>query len=185
MKDQDRPCSPSDVVTYWREAGPGRWFRKDPSFDAEFRARFAVEHELAAEGSLAVWRETAEGALALLVLLDQYPRNSFRGTPRMFATDGLALAVAHAAIDAGHDARGPAELRVFFYLPLEHAESLEEQRRCVALHEAMGVPELTRYAALHHDIIVKFGRFPHRNAVLGRASTAEELEFLAAGGFAG
>ncbi|MCC6647315.1 MAG: DUF924 family protein [Polyangiaceae bacterium] len=178
------PAEPS-IIDFWTEAGPTRWFAKDEAFDAEFRARFLAAHEAATAAAPVDPTRDALGSLSLLLLLDQFPRNAFRGTPRMFATDGLALAVAHAAIDAGHDARGPAELRVFFYLPLEHAESLEEQRRCVALHEAMGVPELTRYAALHHDIIVKFGRFPHRNAVLGRASTAEELEFLAAGGFAG
>ncbi len=184
MKDQDRPCSPSDVVTYWREAGPGRWFRKDPSFDAEFRARFAVEHELAAEGSLAVWRETAEGALALLVLLDQYPRNSFRGTPRMFATDAAAREVADAALARGFDRETDAALRQFFYLPFMHSEDLADQERSVRLYEPLGA-EGRHYAEVHREAIARFGRFPHRNPILGRAMKPEERAYLDAGGFAG
>lgn len=173
------------VIEFWSAAGPKRWFAKDPAFDAEFRERFLPAHEAAARALPSDPSRDAATALSLLLLLDQFPRNAFRGTARMFATDALALAVAKSAVDAGHDRAGPPSLRVFFYLPFEHAESLDEQRRAVALHEAMGAPELTRYAVLHHDVIARFGRFPHRNAILGRASTPEEEAFLAGGGFAG
>ena len=180
-----RKVTPADLITFWRDAGPKRWFTKDPAFDELFRTKFLALHDQAVDGRLAAWVDDHDGALGLLLLLDQFPRSSFRGTPRMFATDAEALAVAKAAIEAGHDLRTPVDLRLFFYLPFEHAESLVEQDRCVLLHEAMGVPDYTKYALVHRDVIARFGRFPHRNEVLGRTSTADELAFLAAGGFAG
>lgn len=176
--------SPAAVVQFWLAAGPSQWFRKDAAFDDDFRARFAAEHEAAASGALSHWQTTAEGALALLILLDQYPRNSFRGTARMFATDPLALAIANAAIENGFDTRVEPSLRLFFYLPLVHSERLADQDRALELYAALGA-ETARHAHIHRDIIVRFGRFPHRNALLGRTTTAEEQRFLDDGGFAG
>lgn len=176
--------SPQDVVAFWQQAGPQRWFAKDDGFDAEFKARFAAAHEAAADGRLDGWAHGAEGALALLVLLDQFPRNAFRGSARMFATDARAVAVADAAIAAGHDHAVDPELRRFFYLPFMHSETLADQERCVAL--CAGLDENTHdYAVLHRDIIARFGRFPHRNPQLGRDTTPQEQRFLDEGGFAG
>jgi uncharacterized protein (DUF924 family) len=175
---------PQDVVQFWREAGPQRWFRQDPAFDAQFRERSLAAHEAAARGELAQWSGTPDGALALVLLLDQFPRNAFRGTPRMYATDALARAAANAAIGAGHDLQVDAELRPFFYLPFQHSEHLADLERGVLLNEPLGGEHL-RFARHHRDIVARFGRFPHRNAVLGRRSSQEELRFLAEGGFPG
>lgn len=177
-------CSASTVVEFWAEAGPARWFKKDAAFDDDFRARFATEHELAANGVLDDWANTAEGALALMILLDQYPRNSFRGSARMFATDGKALSVAKRAIAQGFDTAVDPALRSFVYLPFMHSEQLPDQDRALELYAPLA-PEAQRFAILHRDIIVRFGRFPHRNAVLGRTTTVEEQAFLDSGGFAG
>lgn len=174
----------ADVLAFWRAAGPQQWFRKDDHFDRVFRARFLAAHEAAAAGMLAPWQDTVEGALALLLLLDQLPRNAFRGTPRVYATDALARAVAQAAVAAGFDRQVEPALRQFFYLPFMHSERLEDLERCVRLAQAIGGEPL-RYAEHHRDIVRRFGRFPHRNAVLGRPSTAEEQRFLREGGFAG
>jgi uncharacterized protein (DUF924 family) len=176
--------SAHDVVTFWHEAGPQRWFAKDEAFDAEFKSRFEAAHHAAAAGVLDAWAADAEGALALLVLLDQFPRNAWRNSAHMFATDGKARAIARAAIDAGLDRQVDAALRPFFYLPLMHSESLEDQERSVELNAALDA-NTQRYAVLHRDIIERFGRFPHRNKALGRETTAEERKFLDEGGFAG
>lgn len=173
-----------EVVAFWRDAGPDRWFAKDDAFDRRFRTQCLALHEAAARGDLSSWGATADGALALVLLLDQFPRNCFRGTARMFATDEDARRVASAAIAAGHDQEVAPDLRVFFYLPFEHSEDLADQDRSVALSQPLS-EEYWRYAELHRDIILRFGRFPHRNEILGRASTPEEQEFLAEGGFAG
>ncbi len=177
-------ASPNEVVKFWRDAGPERWFRKDVAFDAQFRERFAAEHEAAARGDLAGWQDSAEGALALLILLDQYPRNSFRNTARMFATDAHAVAIADTAITRGFDRVVGDDMRRFFYLPFMHSERLADQERSVALYRALDGDGL-RYAEIHRDAIARFGRFPHRNPVLGRAMTAEEQKYLDEGGFAG
>ena len=176
---------PAEVVTFWREAGPERWFDKDDAFDAEIRRRFLGLHEEAAAGKLGQWEQSAEGALALLILLDQFPRNMFRGQARAFATDPLARAVAAGAIVRGFDARAPEGMRSFFYLPFEHSESLADQDKSVAFFTAIGDAENLKWAELHRDIIRRFGRFPHRNAALGRATTPEEQKFLDDGGFKG
>jgi uncharacterized protein (DUF924 family) len=175
---------PEDVLTFWRDAGPDRWFRKDEAFDRDFRDRFLGAHEAALRGELDAWTEQADGALALLILLDQFPRNAFRGTPRMFESDAKARAVARQAVQAGFDMALDARLRNFFYLPFAHSEELADQDRGVELTRKLG-DEFLRYAILHRGIIEKFGRFPHRNAVLGRATTPEEQQFLDDGGFAG
>lgn len=184
IKPEPTQQSPASVVAFWRDAGPTRWFRKDDAFDALFRERFAVEYRAAADGELSSWQQTAEGTLALLILLDQYPRNSFRGTPQMFATDAAAVSVAQAAIAQGFDREVGDDLRRFFYLPFMHSERLADQERCVELHRPVGGDGL-RYAEIHHDAIVRFGRFPHRNPILGRTMTAEEQQYLDDGGFAG
>lgn len=175
---------PQALLAFWREAGPARWFRPDDAFDAEFRERFLAAHEAAAAGQLEHWSATPDAALALVLLLDQFPRNAFRATPRMYATDPQARAAADAAIAAGHDQRVDAQLRPFFYLPFMHAEDLGALDRCVELMEPVGGESL-RFARHHRDIVARFGRFPHRNALLGRSSSQEERRFLAEGGFRG
>lgn len=154
-------------------------------FDALVRLRLFRLHEQAAQGGLDSWDATAEGALALLILLDQAPRNMFRETLRAFATDGRALAVAEAAVARGLDLRVPSRLRHFFYLPFEHSEDPAAQARCVRLVSRMRDADTLRWAEIHADVIARFGRFPHRNAILGRISTPAEIEFLRNGGFSG
>ncbi len=177
--------SPADVIAFWREAGSDRWFSKDTAFDEDVRTRFLALHEAAAAGHLHDWEGNAEGALALLILLDQFPRNMFRGTARAFATDAQARAVAAAALLNGFDAQVPPDLRTFFYLPFEHSEDMADQQRGIALYTAAGDADGLKWAELHGDIIRRFGRFPHRNAALGRSTTTEEQKFLDEGGFAG
>lgn len=173
------------VVEFWREAGArDLWFTVDPAFDADFRARFLDLHLAVAARRHDDWLATPEGALALLILTDQLPRNAFRGTGHMYATDPLARHYACAAQAAGHMARVEVGLRVFFCLPFAHAEDLADQELSVRLQAGLGQPWLA-HAEGHRAIIRRFGRFPHRNLLLGRASTPEELAFLAAGGFAG
>jgi uncharacterized protein (DUF924 family) len=185
MSDDSAPVGQGDVLAFWRAAGPGKWFKKDATFDAEIKARFLESCEAAATGQLSHWEATPEGALALLILLDQFPRNIFRGSARAFAADPLARAVADRAIGRGFDQRIPASERQFFYLPFEHSEDLADQERAVALVRAMGDADLLKWAELHADIIRRFDRFPHRNAVLGRITTPEEQAFLDGGGFTG
>ncbi|HZL39087.1 MAG TPA: DUF924 family protein [Pseudolabrys sp.] len=176
--------TPVDIIAFWREASPKRWFEKDAKFDDDIRRRFLTLHEAAAAGKLAGWEVSAEGALALLILLDQFPRNMFRGQARTFATDPLARAITSRAILNGYDGAFP-DLRGFFYLPFEHSEDLADQERGLLLYKTAGDADGLKWAEIHADIIRRFGRFPHRNAVLGRVSTPEELKFLADGGFAG
>jgi uncharacterized protein (DUF924 family) len=180
----DKPHDSHALVAFWRDAGEKRWFRKDPAFDADFQRRFLAAHEAAANGALVDWQAEPESALALVLLLDQFPRNCFRGTPRVYATDAQARAVTTAAIDAGFDLRTEPALRLFFYLPYSHSESLADQDRAVELASRLPGDSLA-HALGHREIVRRFGRFPHRNAVLGRKSTQEELTYLAAGGFAG
>jgi uncharacterized protein (DUF924 family) len=175
----------ADVTAFWRAAGPSKWFRKDADFDREITAQFLATHEAAAAGCLSDWEATPEGALALLILLDQFPRNMFRDSARAFATDPLARAVAERAIARGFDARVADAERVFFYLPFEHSENLADQERSLALWRQTGSGQIDKYAQIHADIIRRFGRFPHRNALLGRATTPEEQAFLDGGGFGG
>ena len=176
--------SAADVVAFWRAAGPKRWFEKDTAFDDDIRRRFLTAHETAAGGRLTDWEASAEGALALVILLDQFPRNMFRGQARAFATDPLAQAIASRAILNGFDGAFP-DLRGFFYLPFEHSEILADQEKATAFFRANGDADGVKWAELHADIIRRFGHFPHRNAVLGRVSTPEEQAFLDGGGFSG
>jgi uncharacterized protein (DUF924 family) len=179
---------PADqIIEFWRKAGPPRWFAKDDTFDAEIRTRFEALHHSAARGELADWAAHWQGSLALLLLLDQFSRNLYRGSAHAFATDPLALSIARAAIAAGHDRQAPADLRLFFYLPFEHSERIEDQDLCLELCEELDKQgtEWASWARMHRDIIVRFGRFPHRNEALGRQTTPAEQDFLASGGFSG
>ncbi|HKB55062.1 MAG TPA: DUF924 family protein [Ramlibacter sp.] len=178
------PAAAAEVVEFWRDAGPQRWFRKDPAFDAQFRDRFAALHERAAAGELDDWLGTPGGTLALAILLDQFPRNAFRGTPRMYATDDRARRIARIALERRLDEQVPLELRNFIYLPFMHSEDSADQDVAVARTAALG-GDSHCYALHHRDIVRRFGRFPHRNPVLGRQSTPEEEQFIAQGGFTG
>lgn len=175
---------PGDIVDFWRQAGPEAWFRKDEDFDRQLREQFYEQHMMAARGELESWLGDETGALGLMLLLDQFPRNAFRGTAHMFATDELARMYAQRILDAGLDQKVEAGLRIFLYLPFEHSENAEDQHLSTRLHAPLG-GEYSKYADLHADIIQRFGRFPHRNKVLGRRTTQEEEMFLAEGGFAG
>ncbi len=177
--------TPSDVVAFWKEAGPPKWVAKDEAFDAEFRRRFEHAHFRAARREVDGWAETPEGSLALLILLDQFPRNVWRGAAHAFATDPLARMFALRALDRDFDQAVENALRRFFYLPLQHAEDLALQERQVRLFQRMEREASDRWAEHHHAIIARFGRFPHRNAVLGRETTPEEQAFLDEDGFRG
>lgn len=181
----DPVSSPADIIAFWHEAGPERWFNKDTAFDAELRRRFLPLWEDARDGRLKAWEDSDDGLLALILVLDQFPRNMFRGEARAFSTDAAALALARQAIGRGVDDRIDPALRAFIYLPFMHSENLVDQERCVALCRAAGLTDNIDFAVAHADIIRRFGRFPHRNAILGRDTTPEEAAFLAGGGFAG
>jgi len=178
-----------DVLAFWRQAGPAKWFAHDEAFDDEIRRRFEGLHVTASRGELNAWAERAEGALALLLLLDQFPRNLWRGSAHAYATDPLARSVAESALAGGLDQQLEPALRPFFYLPFEHSERMQDQDRSLALCQAhlqaSGDEATYKWAVLHRDIIARFGRFPHRNAALGRATTPEEQLFLDDGGFSG
>ncbi|HXN42747.1 MAG TPA: DUF924 family protein [Xanthobacteraceae bacterium] len=184
MKRAQTLASPEDVLAFWRAAGPDKWFERDDALDAEIRARFLATYGAAAAGQLEHWRATADGTLALLILLDQFPRNLFRGDARAFATDAAARAIAEAAIARGTDRLFGLPEQSFFYLPLMHSENLADQERCIALCRDAGDAEGEKYAEIHADVIRRFGRFPHRNRALGRDTTEQERAFLDAGGFA-
>ncbi|HIC81397.1 MAG TPA: DUF924 domain-containing protein [Kiloniellaceae bacterium] len=171
---------PDQVLDFWFAEGRDKqWFDGGPAFDAAVKAALGPAFEAARSGTLETWRDTARGCLALCILFDQYPRNVFRGTPEAFAWDGAALEVTRHALAQGFDAALTQTERLFLYLPLEHSESLTDQKDCLRLVAALDEnPEWLDYAAAHHDIIDRFGRFPHRNDVLGRPTTDEEHAFL-------
>ncbi len=173
-------AKPDDVLALWFAEGmAARWFKKDPGFDEEVRRKLLPLHARAATGQLDGWQESAKGALALAILFDQVPRNVYRDTPRAFATDAKALAVTRRAIDLGLDRQLDEAERMFLYLPLEHCEELEDQELCVRLMgELEANPQWCDYALRHRDIVARFGRFPHRNKILGREPTPEEEAFL-------
>lgn len=173
----------AEVVAFWRQARDD-WFSKSPAFDRRFANRFHYLHFAAAGGAFAGWTATPQGALALMILLDQYPRNAFRGTGHMYATDGLCRAYAREAMARDAIASIEPDMRLFLALPFAHSESLADQDVSVELNARLGEP-WHAHALGHRDIIRRFGRFPHRNAILGRMSTPEETLFLEDGGFAG
>jgi uncharacterized protein (DUF924 family) len=175
-----------EVLDFWFgapgsvEYGKSReaWFKKSDAFDAQIRERFLSAYEGAAAGRLAHWRDSPLTLLALIIVLDQFPRNMFRDTPRAFATDAMALEAARRMTAMGWDVRLTAVQRQFVYLPFEHAENLDAQRTSLQLFGTLGNDGLLDWAWKHYVIIERFGRFPHRNAILGRASNAAETEFL-------
>lgn len=182
----------ADILAFWfgRPGEPGHgqpraeWFRKDAAFDEAIRSRFLPDVEAALAGRLTAWADSPQGLLALLILLDQFPRNLFRGTARMFDGDAQARALAEGALAKGWDKNLNSVEKLFVYLPFEHSEALADQERSVALFaalaaEAPGNDGFLDYAWRHHDVIARFGRFPHRNAALGRPSTPEETTYLA------
>ncbi|MES1200747.1 MAG: DUF924 family protein [Pseudomonadota bacterium] len=177
--------TPADIIGFWTEAGRAHWFARDADFDADVQERFESLHHAAARGELDYWAGSADGALALVLLLDQFPRNMFRGSAHAYATDPMARRIAEQAVARGFDRVVAADLRQFFYLPFEHAENSADQARAIELCESMDDPQYVKWALLHADIIARFGRFPHRNACLGRVTTPAEAAFLESGGFAG
>ena len=174
--------TPAEVLNFWFKRDRKAWFEKTPVFDDEIRSRFLPLYEMALGGRLGSWRNEPKSCVALVILLDQFPRNMFRGTARAFETDPAAREAARAILDQGWDKALSADERMFVYLPLEHSESLHDQERCLALMKEIAVfretADLPKWAEAHLTIIRRFGRFPHRNAALGRASTPEEIEFL-------
>ncbi len=184
------PTEADEVLAFWfgREDEPGygefreAWFRKDPEFDQQVQERFGLLYERAAAAELDGWREEARSCLALVICLDQFPRNMFRGDGRTHATDDKALETARYALERALDRELPPFQRVFVYMPFMHSESVEDQRRSVELFgrlaEKPGAPDVTSYAVGHMEIVERFGRFPHRNVILGRETTPEEAEFL-------
>ena len=187
------PSEADEVLDFWfgREDEPGygefrdAWFRKDEGFDEEVRERFGTLYERAASGELDGWRDDARSCLALVICLDQFPRNMFRGRRETYRTDPVALMAADRAIERGFDHKVDPAFRRFFYLPFMHSESLRLQERSVALNEALGDEDSIKWARHHHDIVARFGRFPHRNAILGRETTPEEARFLEESEFRG
>ncbi|HEY1927952.1 MAG TPA: DUF924 family protein [Caulobacteraceae bacterium] len=181
--------TPGEIVGFWRDASEKAWFRPDPQFDETIRTRFEGVHLRASRGEFAAWVGSPEGALALVLLFDQFPRHIYRNSAHAFATDGLARSVADQAITDGFDLAFETNLQPFFYLPFEHHENAASQSRSLDLSarhaERSGRTDYLRFARLHADLIARFGRFPHRNTVLGRVSTPDELAYLASGGFRG
>jgi len=180
-----REATPAEILAFWREAGRDRWYERDDAFDAEVRRRYLDLWRRAAAGGLSAWQATDDGALALTIVLDQFPRNMFRDDAMTYSSDTLAREVAGRAIDRGTDARIEASLLEFLYMPFMHSEQLGDQLRCVELFRGTANADNLGYAERHADIIRRFGRFPHRNRILGRATTVEEQAFLDSGGFSG
>ncbi|VVT25576.1 DUF924 family protein [Rhizobium sp. EC-SD404] len=172
-------ATPVDVLDFWFDSlQPEDWFKKSDETDAIIREKFAATHLSLARRIRDGWRVDGDARLALIIVLDQFPRNIYRDTPLAFATDGLALREARRAVDAGLDKKVASDRRVFFYLPFEHSENLADQNRAVSLITALGDETYTKYAEAHRDVIVEFGRFPHRNEILGRTSTPAEQRYL-------
>lgn len=188
---QTLPDRATALIDFWfgppgdprREQHREIWFRATEEFDAALRREFLTDYEAAAAGALRSWEASPEGALALVLLLDQVPRNIFRGTPRAYSTDAAACAAADRALESGFDQMVPPPWRLFFYMPFHHSEDLADQRRSVALFDALPRNRdrrgaLRRYGCPYIEVIERFGRFPHRNKILGRQSTSAELAFM-------
>ena len=176
---------PNDILQFWTNAGSARWYAKNARFDEAIRLKFEAVHHRAAQGKYDAWAQTPEGTLALLILLDQFPRNLYRDSAHAFATDPKARAIARPAAEKGwHLAVAPA-MRQFMLLPFEHSEDLADQDFGLALAADLDDPEVMKWMRIHRDIIVRFGRFPHRNPALGRVTTPQEQAFLDDGGFGG
>ncbi len=171
-----------EVLKFWLGQDRKRWFEKDPAFDADIRRRFLSVYEKALQDHSQGWKKQPRNCLARVILFDQFPRNMFRGTARAFAADPLAREAANMIVADGWDKAMTPDERMFVYLPFEHSETLADQERCLALMQEIAVhpdtADLPKWAEAHLVIIRRFGRFPHRNAALGRESTPEEIEFL-------
>ena len=163
-----------DVLSFWFSQPPERWFARNSEFDAEITRRFCELWTEQRQRPVGEFVEAPDHALAAIVLFDQFPRNMFRGHADQFATDHIALAIARAAVERGYDDGMPGERRQFLYMPFQHSENIADQRKSLLLFAALGQAEQLRFARLHHDVIERFGRFPHRNAALGRKPTAME-----------
>ncbi len=176
----------STILSFWfgesdspnHECPKDFWFHSTPELDQQIRDRFELTYQKAIRGNLNFLLDTPEGSLALVLLLDQFPRNMYRGKPQAFASDFLALKIAKDGLIKEFDRRLSSLQRTFFYLPFEHSEDLEDQEESIHLFQALGNKEALQYAVDHRDIIARFGRFPHRNSILGRLSTHEEVSFL-------
>jgi uncharacterized protein (DUF924 family) len=176
---------PNDILGFWQAAGPKQWYAGSSAFDEAIRLKFEPTHHAAARGEYDAWAGTAEGALALVILLDQFPRNLYRNSGHAYATDGKARSVARAAVAAGFHRKVAPELRQFFVLPFEHSEDLADQNAGVAVVRELDDPDHLKWVELHRDYIIRFGLFTHRNEALGRITTSEEQSFIDAGGFPG
>jgi uncharacterized protein (DUF924 family) len=175
-----KPISASEIIDFWfSDRVKALWFNSTPAFDDEIRQRFEDVYLQAKAGKLNSWRHDAKGSLAMCILLDQFPLNMYRGRAESFATEAAARVVAKAAIDAGFDHAVGIDKRAFFYLPYMHSENIDDQNYSVSLYENAGLTENLRYAKHHREIVQRFGRFPHRNAILHRESTPQELAYLA------
>ncbi|CAM3445945.1 DUF924 domain-containing protein [Paracoccus nototheniae] len=173
------PKTPEEVLDFWfSDQMTPLWFAKSDDIDKDITARFSDTYEAAHAGQLDLWMDAPDSALALVIVLDQFPRNIYRGGPRSFESNDLALRHALTALDKGYDTAQPADRRQFLYLPFMHSEDLADQDRSVALYEALGNGSSLHFAREHRDIVARFGRFPHRNAILGRDDTPEEAAFL-------
>jgi uncharacterized protein (DUF924 family) len=180
-----RDVAPGDILAFWRAAGHDLWYARDDAFDMDVRDRYLELWREAAAGELSSWEASDDGALALVIVLDQFPRNMFRGDALTYSSDTLARDVARRAIDRGADWRVDPDLLEFLYMPFMHSEQLPDQLRCIELFREIGNTEQLKYAEHHTNIIRRFGRFPHRNRILGRVTTPHEQAFLDQGGFSG
>ncbi|MGE0230373.1 MAG: DUF924 family protein [Flavobacteriaceae bacterium] len=174
---------PRDILDFWWSAGESRWYVADAGFDQEILNRFSAAHAAAGRGELDDWADDAAGCLALIILLDQFSRNMFRKKAEAFVRDAKARELARLALERGYDVMFPAVARQFFYLPFMHSEDIDDQSLCVDLFRKLGNRENYFYALVHMDAIRRFGRFPHRNEVLGRETSEEERAYMASGGF--
>ncbi len=180
MGHSESVASSAEVVAFWfAEATKPLWFAATPEFDEALRERFLATYRVAKAGGLEDWEQTPLGALALVIALDQFPLNLFRGQAESFATEAAARAVADRAIACGFDQEMSSEQRLFLYLPFMHGEALADQERSVRLYQQAGSEESLHFARHHRDLIRRFGRFPHRNAILGRENTPQEIAYLA------
>lgn len=174
-----------EILDFWKHAGEKKWFAKDDNFDTEIKRRFLDLYEEAAAGALDHWADDPQSCLALIILLDQFPRNMFRNDPKAFAADPKALEIAQIALERNHAGKVDEQMRAFMFMPYMHSEALADQHESVRLQEVYGGPENVKAAKWHLDIIERFGRFPHRNPVLGRTMSEAEQAYLDDGGFKG
>ena len=177
--------TPQDVLKFWRDAGPEKWFKKDDTFDAAIADNFIPLYGRACRGELDDWAKEPDAATALILIFDQFSRNLYRNDARAFAQDGRCLRIVHDMMASGADRKVPEDIAPFVYMPLMHSEDLDDQQKCIDEMERLEKPDNVKFAQIHYDIIEKFGRFPHRNTVLGRVTTPEEAKFLTDGGFSG